>query len=88
MTRARPTYTPTPRIWNESQINVRMGKGGNWFHDHRAELEAMGFPAYDEFLGGWDADAIELWLDKRSGIISADNENVDDGFMSRLRGMK
>lgn len=87
MTRPRPSYTPTPRIWDQTQVNARFGKGGNWHRNHRAELEAMGFPAYDEFLDGWDADAIELWLDKRSGI-DADNSGADNDLDGRLEEMK
>ena len=91
MTRARPPYTPTPRIWNEFQMNARFGKGGNWYHNHRTELEAMGFPAFDEFLGGWDADAIEFWFDRRSGIAEVmvdDHHVVDDGIEDRLEALK
>ena len=77
MTRPRPPYTPTPRIWTAAQISVRLGHGGNWFNEHRAELGSEGFPAYDNFLGGWDADAIELWLDRRAGIAAADHAMND-----------
>ena len=86
MTRARPLYTPIPRNWDEYQVSARLGRGVTWFRSHRDQLEAKGFPAYDDFLGGWDADAIELWFDKRSGIAGADH--ADDGINRRLEAMR
>ena len=84
MTRRRPSYTPTPRILDKFQTSVRLGNGETWFDKNRAQLEAMGFPQYDDFLGGWDADAIEIWFDKRSGLA---NDNNDHGLTARLEAM-
>jgi len=39
------------------------------------QLQAIGFPAYDKLLRGYDLKAIELWLDDRSGI--GDGEEFD-----------
>ena len=77
LTRPRPSYTPTPRIWDDFQVAARFGKGETWFDKHRDELEAQGFPQYDDFLGGRDADAIELWFDRRSGIAADAMNNAD-----------
>ncbi len=77
MTRPRPSYTPKPRIWDQIQVTARFGKGGNWFSTIRSELEKQGFPLYDNFLGGWDADAIDLWLDRRSGIAESNILDAD-----------
>ena len=80
MTRTRPRYTPTPRIWNEFQVATHLNCGETKFAEIRPRLEAMGFPQYDNILGGRDANAIEAWLDKRSGLsnscdlIDADTE--------------
>ncbi len=80
MTRTRPSYTPTPRIWKGFQVATRLGCGETKFDTMRPHLEAMGFPQYDDILGGWDANAIEAWLDKRAGLsdscdqIDADTE--------------
>jgi hypothetical protein len=70
MSRAKPSYTPTPRVFDAYQVATRLNKSETWFHANRADLEAQAFPKRDDFLGGWDADAIERWLDLRSGIVS------------------
>ena len=77
MTRPRPSYTPDPRNLDEYQTATRLGHGVTWLRSNRDRLEAMGFPAYDDFLGGWDADAIELWFDRRSGIAAEPMNNAD-----------
>ena len=78
MTRTRPSYTPKPRIWNDIQVATRLGCGKTKVAEIRPRLEAMGFPQYDDILGGRDANAIEVWLDKRSGLsISCDLIDVD-----------
>lgn len=77
MTRPRPTYMPTPRIWSWAQVACRLGKGETWLREHLPELYDLGFPKMDELLNGWDADAVNLWLDQRSGI--ADASLIDPG---------
>ena len=71
MTRAKPIYIPTPRTLNALQLLARLGKSPGWFKEHRTELEAEGFPPYDELLGGWDSKAVEAWFDKRSRLVTA-----------------
>lgn len=88
MTRPRPSYTPTPRIYDENQTCARLNKGAEWWRKNRDRLEALGFPQVDKLLGGRDADAIELWLDKRSGIFAGDNDDMDNGLMKRLEAMR
>ncbi len=74
MSRAKPSYIPTPRTWDAFQVAARLGKGREWLKAHRQELEADGFPRYDDLLHGWDANAIEAWLDKRSGLATVEND--------------
>ncbi len=76
MNRAKRSYIPMPRGLDEFQVAARLGKSEGWFRKHRAELEANGFPKYDELLGGRDANAIEAWWDKRSGLAT---EASDEG---------
>ena len=68
MTRAKPTYTPEPRIWNSFQVATRLGMSESAFGAKQAELEGLGFPHRDDFFDSWDADAVERWLDLRSGL--------------------
>ncbi len=50
-------FMPQPRIWSPSQVAAWFGRGLQWFRDRRTRLEAAGFPAEDELLGGTDAAA-------------------------------
>ena len=74
MTNAKPSFTPTSRMLNAFQVSARLGKGVGWLKEHRAELEAAGFPTCDEFLGGTDGNAIEAWMDRRSGLAQVAND--------------
>ncbi len=77
MTRGRPKFIPTPRVWSDFQVACRLGKSESWLGIHRPRLEAEGFPPRDPLLGGTDADAVEVWLNRRSGIA---NGKLDDDF--------
>lgn len=70
MSRAKPSYTPNPRVCDAYQVATRLNKSETWFNANRQALEAQGFPKRDDFLGGWDIVAVELWFDLRSGIIA------------------
>ena len=70
MTRRRPAYEPTPRVLKKHGTAALLGWGDTTFDKKRPALEAEGFPLYDELLGGWDAHAIEHWLDQRSGFAA------------------
>lgn len=78
MTRAKPSFCQVPRTWNRAQVAARLGKGEDWFREKRVDLEEAGFPAYDELLKGWDGNAIEAWLDQRSGIAVTMTSNPWD----------
>jgi hypothetical protein len=82
VSRRRPSFTPTPRVWTEHQVACRLGHGESWLRAQRPELERQGFPRPDPLLGGTDADAVDLWLDRRSGII--DSSGSDPGLDERL----
>ncbi len=75
-------FVPEPRIWSPSQVAAWFGRGLQWFRDRRARLEAAGFPAEDELLGGTDADACKVWLDARSGLTPAQG---DDEWMEAMK---
>ena len=83
MTHAKPQFVPEPRILSPKQLADWFGRGLEWFRDRRPRLEAAGFPAHDDLLGGTDADAAKAWLDARSGL-SAPNQG-DDELMEALK---
>ena len=85
MTRAKPTYIPPPRILNATQVAARLGMSASNFHNKRAAYEAAGFPRYDDLLRGWDGNAIERWLDNRSGIDPSSSA-PGDRLMEKIRG--
>jgi len=63
-----PKFVPKPRIWNQFQVCCRLGMSEDRFRGLRDWFSANGFPLRDEDLGGWDANAIEIWLDMRAGL--------------------
>lgn len=77
MARAKPAYTPNPRMLNIYQLAARLGMSESTFARKLPILEAKGFPRRNDLIGGWDGDAIELWLDVQSGIGStADDDKL------------
>ncbi|MBT6827393.1 MAG: hypothetical protein HOA60_14745 [Rhodospirillales bacterium] len=48
----------------------------NTFRSKRTKLEAKGFPNRIDDLDGTDGDAVERWIDMRSGIGTSVSENA------------
>lgn len=82
MSSPKPQFMPEPRIWSQSQVAAWFGRGLQWLRDRRIRLEAAGFPAPDDLLGGTDADAAKAWLDARSGLAPHEG---DDPWMEALK---
>ena len=78
MTRPKPAYVPAPRILSAYQVAARLGIAVSQFYNRRAKLESRGFPTRDTLLCGWDAHAIEAWLDRRAGIGPSSAPAGDD----------
>lgn len=55
------------RVIPAGRVAQMLGRHPSWFRRRRALLEAQGFPARDDLLGGWHADAVDRWLAARSG---------------------
>ena len=72
VTRRQPSYEPPPRVFSEHQLATLFGMGETKFRAMRPQLEAEGFPKQDDLLGGTDAAAAHRWLDRRSGLATAD----------------
>ena len=66
------------RIWNQEEVAIRLHMSSEWFRQQRNKLEAQGFPQKNKLLGGWDAKAIELWLDQMAGLKRPENYDEDD----------
>ena len=89
MSRTRPKFTPTPRILSDFQTACRINRSESWFGRNRPRLEAEGFPRFDPLLGGTDGDAIDAWLDQRSGLATVREEQLSDpGLAERLEAMR
>ena len=70
MPSAKPQAVIEPRIKSRREVALLLGRGETWFSANLAKLVAAGMPPFDPLLNGWDAKAIHLWLDRRSGLIS------------------
>lgn len=86
MARIKPKYIPEPRVLDTFQVATRLGKSEGTFTRNRQTLEANGFPCRDEFLGGWDADAIERWFDQRSGLQNLSQASSENEWMEAVNG--
>jgi hypothetical protein len=77
-------FLPIPRIWSLRQVAVRLGKSESWMRGQLSGLYKDGFPRPDADLGGYDAKAIEYWLDARNGLAPAPKS--DEGWQNILAG--
>ena len=60
------------------------------FEAKLAELLVRGFPGPDPTTGNYDTKAIQIWMDRRSGLVGAAAQVARDaaeGFHERLRAM-
>ncbi|TSD87034.1 hypothetical protein FFK22_019275 [Mycobacterium sp. KBS0706] len=88
MTKAVARPSILPRVLSAAQVAAYLGRSLTWFSEHRAELEAAGFPPPLPLIGGFDKRAIDQWLDRNSGMIP-DNpavEDYDDAWMRASHG--
>ena len=77
MSRSKPDYVPLPRYLDIFQVATRLGMCENTFRNRRGRLEELGFPKMDEAVEGWDSEAIEAWIDKRSGLKTGFATNLE-----------
>lgn len=86
MARAKPTFIPAPRAWTTYQVAARLNVSEHTFRKRRPELEAVGFPRFDDVLKGWDSEAIEHWMDHRSGIGGDPLSQATEAALAAVRG--
>ena len=72
-------------MFNATQVAARLGISVSTFKNRLKIYEAIGFPRYDDVQGGWDSNAIERWLDMRSGIDPLSTVQ-SDRLMEKIRG--
>jgi predicted DNA-binding transcriptional regulator AlpA len=74
---SRPSIIPVvPRVLNAATLCAYLGRSESWFAEHRAELEAQGFPKPVSLVGGYDRHAVDLWLDQRSSLLRVEAPTV------------
>ena len=59
---------PPRRGMNDAETASYIGRSPTWLTEHRAELEAAGFPKPLPLIGTRDRKAIDLWLDAQGGL--------------------
>lgn len=78
MSAPKPRSAVSNRGWTNAQVAQRLGVSISWLQENRANLEKEGFPKADQLLAGrTDSKAVELWLDRRSGIAANDDIGFD-----------
>lgn len=74
MTRAGVVRFPIdPRMIPPEKVARRLGVTLAIFSERRADLEADGFPKPDRILGNYCLEAVDRWIDHRSGLIREDD---------------
>ncbi|MBP2290767.1 hypothetical protein [Azospirillum rugosum] len=75
MARPKPKFTFTPRLMTALDVATYLNRSEQWFAMKRPQMEEAGFPRPDPLLGLYDQRAIDLWLDRRSGLATASPAN-------------
>lgn len=62
-------WTMTPRMVSMKKIARRLGVTPSVFAEKRAELEAAGFPKPEPILQTYLLEAVDRWIDRRTGYV-------------------
>ncbi|MFP5514085.1 MAG: hypothetical protein ACLGJC_13470 [Alphaproteobacteria bacterium] len=100
MARPKPIFTFEPRLMTARDVATYLNRSEQWFLMKRESLEAAGFPRPDPLMGNlYDRAAVDLWLDRRSGLarasapandampVPANDPNADDPILAAIRKM-
>ena len=79
-------YPVDPRMVPREKVARRLGVSFVVFNDKLAQLEAAGFPTPDPILGNYCLQAVDRWIDARSGLSSPAEAVSDPSIaMERIR---
>ena len=79
-------YPVDPRMVPPEKVARRLGVTLAIFNDKLAQLEAAGFPKPDPILGNYCLQAVDRWIDARSGLSSPAEAVSDPSIaMERIR---
>ena len=82
MTAHRPRPKRPPRIAQTAiALAEYLDHSPGWLSMNMEKLSAVGFPPRDDLLDGWDLNAVDHWIDQRSGIIPG--EGLDFAALQR-----
>lgn len=73
-----------PRMLPPAKVARRLGLTPAEFATKRGELETAGFPCPDAVLGNYSLEAVDKWIDRRSGLTPA-NDAVSDPSVAAER---
>ena len=68
------------------RIAAMLGRSPQWFAQHRAELEARGFPKPLPVVGLYNPAAVQVWLDSAGGTVPQSGSAFDEGLKRLKRG--
>jgi hypothetical protein len=77
MASPRRRFDLSPRGMTDADCAFYLGRSPTWFMEHRARLEAAGFPPKLPLIGTRDRKAIDTWLDRQGGLEVALQELGD-----------
>ena len=66
-----------------------LGRSPSWFYQHRADLEAAGFPCPLPVVNRYDPEAVRAWMRRSSGLDPQDNaagKMASRAILDRLLG--
>jgi len=85
MTGKRPRITRQPRVaQTDETMGAYLDHSASWLRLHMPRLIAAGFPKRDALLDGWDLNAVDAWLDRRSGMIPTERIDLKKAQTSEL----
>ena len=77
-----------PRMVGPEKIARRLGITLSAFNEKRPALEQEGFPKPDSVLGTYCLEAVDRWIDRRSGLTPAGAPVSDPAIVLEMAGQR